>query len=110
MICIARSFSEAGSGPNPVGAVQRSSCDSARRAAAKAAAESAGGSLEAYYFAFGSTDAFAIVDLPNNAAAAALALTVSGAGAVTVDTTVLLTPEEIDAAAQAQVQYTPPGQ
>jgi len=83
---------------------------SARRAAAKAAAESAGGSLEAYYFAFGSTDAFAIVDLPDNAAAAAVALTVSGAGAVTVDTTVLLTPQEIDAAAQAQVQYTPPGQ
>jgi uncharacterized protein with GYD domain len=83
---------------------------SARRAAAQAAAESVGGSLEAYYFAFGGTDAFAIVDLPDNATAAAVALTVSGAGAVTVDTTVLLTPEEIDTAAQAQVQYTPPGQ
>ena len=83
---------------------------SARRASAQAGAESLGGSLEAFYFAFGSTDVFAIVDLPDNAAAAALALTVSGSGAVTVNTTVLLTPEEIDAAAQAQVKYTAPGQ
>jgi uncharacterized protein with GYD domain len=83
---------------------------SARRAVAQAALESVGGSLEAYYFAFGGTDIFAIVDLPDNAAAAALALTVSSGGAFTVATTVLLTPEEIDAAAQAQVQYTPPGQ
>jgi uncharacterized protein with GYD domain len=83
---------------------------SARRAAAQAAVESAGGSLEAFYFAFGGTDAITIADLPDNAAAAALALTVSGAGAATVETTVLLTPEEIDAAAQAQVQYTRPGQ
>ena len=53
------------------------------------------------YFAFGSTDAFAIADLPDNAAAAALALTVSGAGGATVDTVVLLAPEEIDTATQA---------
>jgi uncharacterized protein with GYD domain len=83
---------------------------SARVASARAAAESVGGSLEAFYFAFGGTDAYAVVDLPDNGAAAALALTVSGSGVVTVNTTVLLTPEEIDAAAQAQVQYTAPGQ
>ena len=83
---------------------------SARRAAAEASAESVGGSLEAFYFAFGTTDGFAIVELPDNGAAAALALTISGSGAVTVNTTVLLTPEEIDAATQAQVQYTAPGQ
>ena len=81
----------------------------AREAAARAAAESVGGSLECMYFAFGSTDAFAIADLPDNAAAAALALTVSGSGGATVDTVVLLAPEEIDAATQAGVQYTPPG-
>jgi uncharacterized protein with GYD domain len=83
---------------------------SARRASAKAAAESVGGSLESFYFAFGSTDVFAVVDLPDNAAAAALALTVSGSGAVSVNTTVLLTPEEIDAAAKARVEYRAPGQ
>jgi uncharacterized protein with GYD domain len=83
---------------------------SARRAAAQAMAESVGGSLEAFYFAFGTTDGFAIVELPDNSAAAAMALTISGSGAVTANTTVLLTPEEIDAASQAKVQYAPPGQ
>lgn len=83
---------------------------SARRAAAQAAAESVGGTLESMYFAFGTTDAFAIADLPDNAAAAAVALTVSGSGGATVSTTVLLTPEEIDTATQAGVEYTAPGQ
>jgi uncharacterized protein with GYD domain len=83
---------------------------SARRDAARVVAESVGGTLESYYFAFGTTDVFAIADLPDNAAAAAVALTVSGSGVATVDTVVLLTPEEIDAATQKSVTYTPPGQ
>ncbi len=83
---------------------------SARKAAARAAVESAGGTLESMYFAFGSTDVFAIADLPNNAAAAAVALTVAGSGGATLNTVVLLTPEEIDEATQTGVQYTPPGQ
>jgi uncharacterized protein with GYD domain len=83
---------------------------SARKAAAQAAIESAGGTLESMYFAFGSTDVFAIADFPSNAAAAAVALTVGGSGGATVTTVVLLTPEEIDQATQAGVQYTPPGQ
>jgi uncharacterized protein with GYD domain len=83
---------------------------SARKAAASAVAESVGGSLESIYFAFGSTDVFAIADLPDNTAAAALALTVSGSGGASVTTTVLLTPEEIDAATKSSVSYTPPGQ
>ncbi len=83
---------------------------SARRAAAQAAAESVGGTMESMYFAFGTTDVFAVADLPDNAAAASLALTVSASGGATVSTVVLLTPEEIDAASQAGVQYTPPGQ
>jgi uncharacterized protein with GYD domain len=82
---------------------------SARRAAAEAAAASVGGTLESLYFAFGDTDVFAIADLPDNSAAAALALTVSGSGGATVETTVLLTPEEIDAATKASVTYTAPG-
>jgi len=83
---------------------------SARRAAAQAAAESVGGTLESMHFAFGATDVFAVVEAPDNAAAAALALTVSGSGAATVTTTVLLMPEEIDAAARVGVQYAPPGE
>lgn len=82
---------------------------SARKAAAQAAAKSAGGKIESMYFAFGSTDVYAIAELPNNAAAAALALTISAGGGATVTTTVLLTPEEIDKAAGAKVKYQPPG-
>jgi uncharacterized protein with GYD domain len=81
----------------------------AREAAARAAAESVGGTLDSIYFAFGGTDVFAIADLPDNAAAAALALTVTAAGGATVNTVVLLTPEEIDSAAKKSVSYTPPG-
>jgi uncharacterized protein with GYD domain len=82
---------------------------SARKAAAQAAAESVGGSLESFYFAFGDTDVFVVADLPDNSAAAALALSVTSAGGATVRTVVLLTPEEIDAATGKVVQYTPPG-
>jgi uncharacterized protein with GYD domain len=83
---------------------------SARQAAARATVESVGGTLETMYFAFGSTDVFAIAELPSNAAAAAVALTVSASGGATVSTVVLLSPEEIDEATRAGVQYTPPGQ
>ena len=82
---------------------------SARKAAAQAAAESVGGSLESFYFAFGDTDVFVVADLPDNSAAAALALNVTSAGGATVRTVVLLTPEEIDAATGKVVEYSPPG-
>jgi len=82
---------------------------SARKTAAEAAAKSVGGKFESFYFAFGSTDVFAIVDLPDNTAVAALALAVSAGGGATVTTTALLTPEEIDAAAGSKVKYRPPG-
>lgn len=82
---------------------------SARKAAAQAAAKSAGGKVESFYFAFGSTDVFVVADLPDNSAAAALALTVTSGGGATVTTTVLLTPDEIDQAASTKVKYQPPG-
>ena len=82
---------------------------SARKAAAQAAAKSVGGKLDNFYFAFGGTDVFTVADLPDNAAAAALALAVSAGGGATVRTTVLLTPEEIDTATTQKVKYTPPG-
>jgi uncharacterized protein with GYD domain len=82
---------------------------SARKAAAAAAAKSVGGRLESFYFAFGGTDVFAVADLPDNTAAAALALTVTAGGGATVRTVVLLTPDEVDAAVEQKVKYTPPG-
>jgi len=81
----------------------------AREKAAQAAAKSAGGSVDSFYFAFGDTDVVVIADLPDNAAAAALALTVSAGGGATAHTTVLLTPAEIDNATKKEVLYTPPG-
>ena len=82
---------------------------SARVKAATAAAESAGGTVESFYFAFGENDVYVVADFPDNAAAAALALTVGAAGGAAVKTVALLTPEEVDQAAKATVDYRPPG-
>ncbi len=81
-----------------------------RRAATERAVKSLGGTLEAFYFAFGETDAFAIVDIPDNAGMAAISLTAAASGAVTSKTTVLLTPEEVDEAVKKAPNYRPPGQ
>jgi uncharacterized protein with GYD domain len=80
-----------------------------RRAAAKTLVESLGGKIEALYFAFGDTDVIAIVDMPDNASAAAASLTIAGSGALNGKITVLLTAEEIDQAVKKSGKYTPPG-
>ncbi|MBI2155121.1 MAG: GYD domain-containing protein [Candidatus Rokubacteria bacterium] len=82
---------------------------SKRRAAAEQAIKSLGGRLEAFYFAFGDTDAFVIADAPDNISAAAVSLAVGASGAVHAKTTVLLTPEEMDQATKKTVSYSPPG-
>jgi uncharacterized protein with GYD domain len=82
---------------------------SKRRTAARALVESLGGKLESIYYAFGKTDAIAIIDMPDNAATAACSLALAGSGAVTSKITVLLTPEEIDQAVKKSGSYTPPG-
>ena len=82
---------------------------SARVEAATAGVESVGGKVEAFYFAFGDTDVYVICDFPDNAAAAAVALTVGAAGGAAVRTVALLTPEEVDQATKATVAYRPPG-
>jgi uncharacterized protein with GYD domain len=68
-----------------------------------------GGSVEAFYFAFGERDVIIIADLPDNTTAAAIGMSVGAAGAATSRTTVLLTAEEIDAASHKSVSYRPPG-
>jgi uncharacterized protein with GYD domain len=80
-----------------------------RRDAAEAVIKSVGGTLEAMYFAFGDTDVYAIMDVPDNATMAGLALTITASGAVAVRTTVLLTAEEIDQAAKVSPKYRAPG-
>jgi uncharacterized protein with GYD domain len=68
-----------------------------------------GATLEAGYFALGEHDVYLIVDAPDNASVTAIALATNASGAVRVNTTVLLTPQEVDAASKKSVKYTPPG-
>jgi uncharacterized protein with GYD domain len=82
---------------------------SSRRDAIANMAEGVGGKLESFYFAFGDRDAYVVVDLPDNESAAAVALAVNSSGGAEVRTVVLLTPEEVDAAAKRSVDYRPPG-
>lgn len=77
--------------------------------AVRALAASLGGKVESFYFAFGETDAFVILDLPDNASAAAASLTVSASGSATVEVVPLLSAEEIDAAAKKTPTYRAPG-
>ena len=83
---------------------------SGRRADVQAAVKAVGGKVEAFYYAFGDDDAMVLLDLPNNTAAAALSLSVSGAGTVRMRTTPLLTVEEIDQALEIHTQYRAPGE
>ena len=80
-----------------------------RRQAAEQAIKTGGGKLEAFYFAFGTRDAFVIVDAPDHATIAATTLAINASGAVRTRTTVFLTPEEIDQATKKGVKYTAPG-
>jgi uncharacterized protein with GYD domain len=81
-----------------------------RRAAVDKALQSVGGKVEAFFYAFGDADAFVIVDVPDNTSMAALALTVAASGVVTLKTTVLMTPEEVDKAIKKAPTYRAPGQ
>ena len=81
----------------------------ARRTAVEQSAASIGGKIEAFYYAFGTSDTYTIIDLPSNADMAALAAAIGATGAVELETVVLLTPKEIDEAAKKRVSYRPPG-
>jgi len=70
-----------------------------------------GGKLLSFYFAFGDYDVVLIAELPNNEAAAAVALATSASGAIAkFHTTVLMSPEEgVRAMTKASAaQYAPP--
>jgi uncharacterized protein with GYD domain len=69
-----------------------------------------GGELESFYYAFGESDVFSVADLPDGVTAAAVTLAINKSGAVHVKTTVLLSPEDVDLAAQKTTGYRPPGE
>ena len=83
---------------------------SKRVAEVRKVSQALGGSLESLYFAFGKHDVIIIVDLPDHASAVAASMMAQSAGTGNVTITVLLTPEEVDAAAEKTVPYRPPGQ
>jgi uncharacterized protein with GYD domain len=83
---------------------------SARAEAIEKLAAGVGGTVDGVYFSFGSEDLYAVVDAPNHEAMAAIAGTVGQTGALSrYETVVLLTPAQIDEAANMTVDYTPPG-
>ena len=82
---------------------------SSRIDAAKQALASAGGSLEAFYFAFGEYDFYIIVDLPDNVSVTAVSFAGNLSETFSIKTVVLLTPEEVDEAVKKTVDFRPPG-
>lgn len=74
--------------------------------------EKLGGSIKGFWLAFGEYDVIAIVEMPDNASAAAFSVAASaGRGVKAVKTTPLMTVEEgIDAMKKAgDIAYQPPG-
>jgi uncharacterized protein with GYD domain len=70
--------------------------------------EGSGGTVEAFYFAYGEHDVIGIVDGPEEAALA-LSLVVNASGAVELSTTPLVSIEQMDAARAQLPDFRPPG-
>ena len=81
-----------------------------RRAAAQQYIESVGGKLHGFWYAFGDHDAYNLWEAPDNVSMAAVAMAISGGGALSkYETTVLLTVEEtMDAMAPGARHPIPP--
>jgi uncharacterized protein with GYD domain len=84
-----------------------------RREAARAYIESVGGALHGFWYAFGPHDAYTLWEAPDNVSMAAVALAITGGGALSaLETTALLSVDEtLEALRKAQqVEYRPPGE
>ena len=81
---------------------------SSRRQAIEGMVKELGGKLEAFYYAFGNTDVYCIVDVPDHVTTAAVTFAVNASGAAKLKTTVLMTPEDVDKATKKTVHYRPP--
>jgi uncharacterized protein with GYD domain len=83
-----------------------------RRQAAQTYIESVGGKLHGFWYAFGKHDGYSLWEAPDNVSMAAVALAITGGGALSAfDTSVLLTVDEtMDAMRKAdEIKYRPPG-
>jgi uncharacterized protein with GYD domain len=81
----------------------------ARVDASRKLLESAGGSVESFYFALGEDDVYIVCDMPDNVTAAAASMSAAASGMVVNRMVALLTAEEIDRAAAAKMRYDAPG-
>jgi uncharacterized protein with GYD domain len=82
---------------------------SSRRKAIEELANGLGGQIHAWYYAFGEYDLYVIASLPSDVEATALSMTVAASGAVRIDTTPLMTTEQLDEAARVSINYRAPG-
>jgi uncharacterized protein with GYD domain len=80
-----------------------------RREAVQASVESVGGSLDAFYYAFGDVDVFGIGDFPDAASATAWSLMINATGSVNLSLVPLMTAEELDTAVAMTPSYRAPG-
>ena len=83
-----------------------------RREAARKYIESVGGKLHGFWYAFGAYDGYNLWEAPDNVSMAAVAIALSGGGALSkIETTVLLTVEEtLDALGRIKtIGYRQPG-
>ena len=81
---------------------------SARIDVAKQTLQSAGGSLEAFYYSNGEQDFYIIVNLPDNISSTAVTLAGNASGTFRIRAVSLLTPEEMDKAVKTRVDFRPP--
>ena len=82
----------------------------ARKRVVEKLAESLGGNLEAFYYAFGEDDVYFISEVPDEATMTAISLTVAASGSASFSTVVLIEPETIDEATKKTINYRAPGQ
>ena len=83
-----------------------------RRDAARSYIESVGGKLHGFWYALGEYDGFTLWEAPDSASMAAVAIAISGGGALSkFETTELLTVEEtlVALGRVETIRYRPPG-
>ena len=83
-----------------------------RREAARAYIEEVGGALHGFWYGFGEYDGYAILEAPDNVSMAGVALAITAGGALaSVETTVLMTVEDLEALAKSKsIGYRRPGE
>jgi uncharacterized protein with GYD domain len=84
-----------------------------RRDAARAYIEQVGGSLHGFWYGFGEYDGYAILEAPDNVSAAGVVLAIAAGGALSsVETTVLMTVDEMLEALEKSkgIGYRRPGE